>query len=97
MKCLQNIFGLRSTWKRSVSGAVCVLSALCAVFMASCHTASQVPMDDAYYWPDRTIQHASHTTENNPASLPAGEGQGGAPAIEYLNVQDTTVTIRIKR
>ena len=97
MKCLQNIFGLRSTWKRSVSGVVCVLSALCAAFMASCHTASQVPMDDAYYWPDRTIQHASHTTENNPASLHAGEGEGGAPAIEYLNVQDTTVTIRINR
>lgn len=54
-------------------------------------------MDDAYYWPDRTIQHASHTTENNPASLPAGEGQGGASAIEYTNIQDTTVTIRIKR
>ena len=54
-------------------------------------------MDDAYYWPDRTIQHASHTTENNPASLPAGEGQGGASTIEYTNIQDTTVTIRIKR
>ena len=90
MKCLQNIFGLRSTWKRSVSGAVCVLSALCAVFMASCHTASQVPMDDAYYWPDETQQ-------TNPNSLPTGKGQGGASTIEYTNVQDTTVTIRIKR
>ena len=54
-------------------------------------------MDDAYYWPDQTIQHASHTTENNPASLSAGEDQGGASTIEYTNVQDTTVTIRIKR
>ena len=39
MKCLQNIFGLRSTWKRSVSGAVCVLSAQrsnCVLFVCFC-------------------------------------------------------------
>ena len=82
--------------KRSYRLLAVGLTAL-AVLFASCHTSSQVPMDDAYYWPDRTIQHASHTTENNPASLPTGEGQGGASAIEYTNIQDTTVTIRIKR
>ena len=55
-------------------------------------------MDDAYYWPDRSIQHASHAIEDNPASFPIEEGQGGTSAtIEYTNVQDTTVTIRIKR
>ena len=88
MKCLQNIFGLRSTWKRSVSGAVCVLSALCAVCMASCHTSSQVPMDDAYYWPDRSAT-PTQTTPSTPTTP--------ASAIEYTNIQDTTVTIRIKR
>ena len=92
MKCLQNIFGLRSTWKRSVSGAVCVLSALCAVFFASCHTASQVPIDDAYYWPDNAAPIRTAATQTTP-STPTTP----ASAIEYTNIQDTTVTIRIKR
>lgn len=75
--------------KRSYRLLAVGLTAL-AVFFASCHTSSQVPMDDAYYWPDETQQ-------TNPNSLPAGKGQGGASTIEYTNVQDTTVTIRIKR
>ena len=75
--------------KRSYRLLAVGLTAL-AVFFASCHTSSQVPMDDAYYWPDETQQ-------TNPNSLPTGKGQGGASTIEYTNVQDTTVTIRIKR
>ena len=64
--------------------------------LTACHTTSQAPLDDAYYWPDKS---ASTTTKtSNPTSLPTGEGQGGASSsIEYTNVQDTTVTIKIKR
>ena len=58
--------------------------------------ASQAPLDDAYHWMDKS---ASTTTKtSNPTSLPTGEGQGGASySLEYINVQDTTVTIKIKR
>ena len=64
--------------------------------LTACHTTSQAPLDDAYYWPDKS---ASTTTKtSNPTSLPTGEGQSGASSsIEYTNVQDTTVTIKIKR
>lgn len=62
--------------------------------LTACHTTSQAPLDDAYYWPDKSAS----TTTSNPTSLPTGEGQGGvSSSIEYTNVQDTTVTIKIKR
>ena len=69
-----------------------------ALGLAACASQQKAPIDDAYYWPDQSMQHAPHATENNPASFPIEEGQGGTSAtIEYTNVQDTTVTIRIKR
>ena len=52
-----------------------------ALGLASC--ASQAPLDDAYYWPDKKAQ-STQTTPNN-------------QKIEYLNVQDTTVTIRVNK
>ena len=49
---------------------------LFALGLSAC--ASQAPLDDAYYWPDKEHKHEKEK-------------------IEYLNVQDTTVTIRINR
>jgi hypothetical protein len=77
--------------KRSYRLLAVGLTAL-AVFMASCHTASQVPMDDAYYWPDNAAPIRTAATQTTP-STPTTP----ASAIEYTNIQDTTVTIRIKR
>ena len=52
------------------------------VLCGSC--ASQAPLDDTYYWPDKNQKvQEQQTQEKEP--------------IEYLNVQDTTVTIRINR
>lgn len=53
--------------------------------LTACHTTSQAPLDDAYYWPDKSV-HTEHSESSTP-SIP----------IEYTNVQDTTVTIKIKR
>lgn len=73
---------------------------LTAAFFTACSTANSIPIDDAYYSPDiespapattfapKTAAPASQTTQTTPATP--------KQSIEYLNVQDTTVTIRIK-
>lgn len=68
-----------------------VFLALC---LASCKTASQFPMDDAYYRPaPETVLPETITTPvtRNPSPVTPN------PSIEYLSVQDTTITVRIKR
>lgn len=69
-----------------------VFLALC---LASCKTASQFPMDDAYYRPaPETVlpvtRNPSPVTPNPSPVIPN-------PSIEYLSVQDTTITVRIKK
>ena len=63
--------------------------------LTACHTTSQAPLDDAYIWPDKT------TPVTNPAATPAtmvaDEPVSAGPTLEYTNVQDTTITVRIKR
>ncbi len=62
--------------------------------LAACHTTSQAPLDDAYYWPDKSVH-----TEHSESSAPSASSATSVPStpIEYTNVQDTTVTIKIKR
>ena len=62
--------------------------------LAACHTTSQAPLDDAYYWPDKSAQAAQ--TTHSESSAPSTPSTPSTP-IEYTNVQDTTVTIKIKR
>ncbi len=67
-----------------------------AAFVA-CSTANSLPIDDAYYspqvesgtlpTPSIPVTHVNQTTQTTPTTQ----------SIEYLNVQDTTVTIRIKK
>jgi len=54
--------------------------------------ASQAPLDDAYYYPDKSAP--SYSNSQNVQNTPSNPN---ASSIEYLNVQDTTVTIRIKK
>jgi len=61
------------------------------VLLSGCGTIPP-PIDDAYYWPDKRLEveyvvQPSNATSAAPAS----------PGIEYINVQDTTVTIRINK
>lgn len=62
--------------------------------LAACHTTSQAPLDDAYYWPDKSVH-----TEHSESSAPSASSATSVPStpIEYTNIQDTTVTIKIKR
>ena len=70
---------------------------LVAAAFAACSTANSIPIDDAYYSPEVEkgdlptpsipVTHVNQTTPNTPTTQ----------SIEYLNVQDTTVTIRIKK
>ena len=54
------------------------------VFVVSC-ASSQLPVDDAYYWSEK-----SPITNNQSPKEPT-------PSVEFTNVQDTTVTIRIHK
>ena len=77
------------------------LTALFVVLLTACSTTFTPPIDDAYHWsrtsssvkgsssaPAATPQEVQkETTQPEPASTP----------YEYVNVQDTTVTIKINR
>ena len=81
-----------------------VTLSLCYGF-ASC--ASQVPLDDAYHWPDKsaitatpeTASPASSTSHSSASSATSQDSSTSpaSPALEYINIQDTTITVRIKR
>jgi len=80
----------------------CLLSFSAAVF---CPVAAEAPLDDAYYWPEPieqttptipTTPTAPADTVTNDKRLTTNEALTG-PIIEYTNVQDTTVTVKIHR
>lgn len=70
---------------------------LSAAAFVACSTANSIPIDDAYYSPEVEkgdlptpsipVTHVNQTTQSTPTTQ----------SIEYLNVQDTTVTIRIRK
>ena len=70
-----------------------VIGGLVAVLTA-CSTTSSLPsIDDAYYQPEELPGSTGYTSTPSSTSSTSSTGSN----IEYLNVQDTTVTIRIKR
>ena len=69
-----------------------ILLLLAAAFVA-CSTANSIPIDDAYYSP--AIESPTPTAAT-PVSQSDSMSAVPSTNIEYLNVQDTTVTIRIK-
>ena len=70
---------------------------LLVLALVACHTTSQAPLDDAYYWPDKSV-HTEHSESSAPSASSASSASSpSSPSIEYTNVQDTTVTIKIKR
>ena len=65
-----------------------------ALCLASCQTTTVIPIDDVYYWDkheSKTQVVQSTPNTQNTQTTPT------TPKLEYLNVQDTTVTIRIKK
>ena len=75
---------------------------LAAAAFVACSTANNIPIDDAYYSPEVEkgdlptpsipVTHVNQTTQTTQTTPTTPTTQ----SIEYLNVQDTTVTIRIK-
>jgi len=80
-----------------MSKKIYILLLLAAGFFTACSTVQNVPIDDSYYSPEVEkgdlptpsipVTHVTQTTQTTPTTQ----------SIEYLNVQDTTVTIRIKK
>jgi hypothetical protein len=77
-----------------------------AGLLCGCSSTSLLPVDDVYYWPhsSKTSTATSAKTSTTTGSTTVtGTTVKTAPAgktekkIEYINVQDTTVTIRIKK
>lgn len=76
---------------------------LVAAAFAACSTANSIPIDDAYYSPEVEkgdlptpsipVTHVNQTTQTTQTTPNTPTTQ----SIEYLNIQDTTVTIRIKK
>ena len=67
---------------------------VCALVLTAC--ASQLPLDDAYYWPDKkakVVQKAEPVTVEPIKAEPAKP----APTMEIISQQDTTITVRIKK
>ena len=62
--------------------------------MTACSTTTVIPIDDAYYMSD--AESKTQKTQNIPINQSTQDTQSSSTTIEYLNVQDTTVTIRIK-
>ena len=67
---------------------------LMSIGLVACSTVSTAPLDDAYYWeksqPAQSTHQIIQSTQSSPAPAPK-------QTVEYTNVQDTTVTIRIRK
>ena len=63
--------------------------------MTACSTTTVIPIDDVYYTP--SAESKTQTTQSSPINQSTQSVQSSPTSIEYLNVQDTTVTIRIKK
>ena len=74
---------------------------LLSIGLVACSTVGKAPVDDAYYWPEKVeVSQSSPTSSARPTSTPSQPAQQPVqtgPSIRYTNVQDTTVTIRIKK
>ncbi len=83
------------TAKRSNRLLAAGLTAVLTAAFFACSTANGIPIDDAYYSPD--IESPAPATTSAPkTAAPSSASSQSSSSIEYLNVQDTTVTIRIK-
>jgi len=71
----------------------CLLSFSAAVF---CPVAAEAPLDDAYYWPE-PIEQTTPTIPTTPTAPADTVTHNPSPVIEFTNIQDTTVTVKIRR
>ena len=89
MKQSYNDSGL--TAKRSYRLLAAGLTALAV--MCGCSSTQQIPLDDAYYRPEKTVA----PSQPGQPSQPSVPSTPSAPTMQILHQQDTTITVRIKR
>ena len=58
--------------------------------------AAEAPLDDAYYWPE-PIEQTTPTIPTTPTAPADTVTHNPSPVIEFTNIQDTTVTVKIRR
>lgn len=63
-----------------------------AASLAACNTVQLAPLDDSYYYPDKKAPAVEQTAQSENVDTSAKKTE-----VEYVNVQDTVVTIRVKR
>ena len=74
---------------------------LCALALVSCSTANNIPLDDAYFWPDKKAQAVQTAQTQQPTqtvqTAPVVQTTKSAPSMEIISQKDTTITVRIKK
>lgn len=78
---------------------VCVL---CLMGFCSCGTYyTYLSIDDAYHWSEKSTPTISSSSTSSHSSASSAGSSGSAispaPSLEYTNIQDTTITVKIKR
>lgn len=68
---------------------------LLLAFLSAC-SSTHFTVDDAYHWEDNRSAAATAETPSDSESSTSSSSLTG-PTIEYTNIQDTTITVRIKR
>ena len=79
---------------------------MCVCALSACGV--QIPIDDAYHWEDRTSKastttsttsQSSQTSQTSTSSTTSqtSEPKPAQPTLEFTNVQDTTITVKIHR
>ena len=61
--------------------------------LCGCSSVQLAPLDDAYYYPEKSTS----STVSGDLSVPSAPAVPATSSVEYVNVQDTTVTIRVKK
>lgn len=76
-----------------------------ALVMLGCTTVYTIPIDDVYHWPGAYTKTTTTSSSSSSAEASGStttvaepvESSSSTSEVEYINVQDTTVTIRIKK
>ena len=74
---------------------------LLLAFLSAC-SSTHFTVDDAYHWDDNrsaaaTAETPSGSESSTSSSSSSSSSSLTSPTIEYTNIQDTTITVRIKR
>lgn len=68
---------------------------LMSIGLVACSTVSTAPLDDAYYWEKSQPAQSTQIIQNTQS--PTAPAPAPKQTVEFTNVQDTTVTIRIHK